>query len=138
MNIEKSCGAVLFAENEKRRYVLVKSSANGDWGLPKGHVEKNETEKETALREILEETGVRAEIVEGFREQIEYVMPNGAKKQAAYFAAKYENQELQNDPEEISDIMIGTIEEALNTASHDNVKNVLIKADKWLDDIGLS
>ena len=74
---EKSCGAVLFKEDEKRYYVLVKSTTNNNWGLPKGHVENNETEQETALREVMEETGINAEIIEGFREQIEYVMPNG-------------------------------------------------------------
>ncbi|MDR1725667.1 MAG: NUDIX domain-containing protein [Bacteroidales bacterium] len=32
---------------------------NGVWDLPKGHVEKNETEEETALREVEEETGLK-------------------------------------------------------------------------------
>jgi len=34
-----------------------------DWSLPKGHVDAGETWRETALREVLEETGIAAEIV---------------------------------------------------------------------------
>jgi len=132
--LEKSCGAVLFTENGKRQYVLVKSAIKNHWSLPKGHVEGNETEKETALREILEETGVEAEILEGFREQIEYTMPNGIQKQAVFFIAKYTNQELRSNPLEISNIMVGDIDDALTMLFYDEVKNILIKADKWLTD----
>ena len=33
------------------------------WSLPKGHVEAGETEPETAVREVAEETGVRGRVV---------------------------------------------------------------------------
>lgn len=52
---EKSCGAVLFTtEKGIKKFLLVESNY---FGFPKGHVEENETEQETALREIKEETG---------------------------------------------------------------------------------
>jgi 8-oxo-dGTP pyrophosphatase MutT (NUDIX family) len=45
----------------------------GHWDLPKGHVEPNETEIETALRELEEETGIKdAKVHDGFREKIHY------------------------------------------------------------------
>ena len=58
----KSCGAVLFTDvNGERHYVLVSSVNNANvFGLPKGQMEKGETEQETASREILEETSVVA------------------------------------------------------------------------------
>ena len=34
---------------------------NGDWVLPKGKVEEGENNEEAALREVSEETGVKAE-----------------------------------------------------------------------------
>jgi len=129
---EKSCGAVLYTEKEKRLYVLVKSTLNNHWGLPKGHVECDEAEHETALREITEETGVNAEIVKGFREQIEYIMPNGNNKQVVFFVAKYENQELRTNQIEINSIKTVTLDEALNMISHDDVKNVLLIADNFI------
>ena len=49
---EKSCGCIII-ENKK---VLLVQQKKGRWGFPKGHVENNETEKETALREVKEET----------------------------------------------------------------------------------
>ena len=33
------------------------------WSLPKGHVEKGETESQTAVREVAEETGIRGTVV---------------------------------------------------------------------------
>lgn len=56
MNIEISCGAVVFTKiNGEIKYLLIQN-LEGIYGFPKGHVEKEEKEKETALREIYEET----------------------------------------------------------------------------------
>jgi len=68
---EKSCGAVLYTVIAgTRHYVLVINDNGGNCTIPKGRVEGNETEKETALREIFEETNIHAEFVDGFRKQI--------------------------------------------------------------------
>ena len=56
MNIEKSCGAVVFTkENERIKYVLIRN-LEGIYGFPKGHMEAGETEIETTLREVYEGT----------------------------------------------------------------------------------
>ena len=55
---EKSAGAVVIKNNN----VLVIKRDDGSYGLPKGHIEKNETKKEAAAREVLEETGFRVTI----------------------------------------------------------------------------
>lgn len=54
---EKSCGAVIFQRQGELLTYLVLHSVLGHWTLCKGHVEGSETEHETALREIREETG---------------------------------------------------------------------------------
>lgn len=73
MSMEKSCGAVIYRKsNDNVEFLGVKSKGNGDWGFPKGHVEAGETEKETAKREILEETGLNISLIEGFRTKVEY------------------------------------------------------------------
>ena len=133
MHIEKSCGAVLFTEiNGKRHYVLVSSTVENNCGLPKGHVENDETDEETALREISEETCVNAKIIEGFRKQIEYVIPNGKIKQVVFFIAQYQNQEAKNNPCEKFTVMLLPIDEALRSVTFENVRKVLLDADKWL------
>ncbi|NLK43304.1 MAG: NUDIX hydrolase [Tissierellia bacterium] len=56
---EVSAGGVVIFSNT----ILLLKKFNGDWVLPKGRIEKNESIKEAALREVLEESGVRAEIL---------------------------------------------------------------------------
>ena len=65
---EKSCGGVI-VEGGK---VLMVSQENGVFAFPKGHVENDETEIETATREIIEETAVETELDEKKRVEINY------------------------------------------------------------------
>ena len=59
MKSEKSCGAIVLSpDNTNRKVLLIKHENGGHWAFPKGHVEEGETEVETALREIKEETGL--------------------------------------------------------------------------------
>lgn len=57
---ETSAGGVVIFGNA----ILLLKKFNGDWVLPKGRIEKDETVRQTALREVLEESGVKAEIVQ--------------------------------------------------------------------------
>ncbi|NLL82178.1 MAG: NUDIX hydrolase [Tissierellia bacterium] len=57
--LEVSSGGVVVFGNA----VLLLKKYNGDWVLPKGRLEKNEDIKSAALREVFEETGVKAEIL---------------------------------------------------------------------------
>lgn len=43
--------------------LLVRYRGSGAWAFPKGHVEEGETFEQTAVREVQEETGVRASVV---------------------------------------------------------------------------
>lgn len=56
---ETSSGGVVIFGNT----ILLLKKFNGDWVLPKGRIEKDETIRQAALREVLEESGVKAEIV---------------------------------------------------------------------------
>lgn len=57
MKFEKSCGAIVFTrQNGEIEYVIIQS-LEGWYGFPKGHMEQNETEIETALREVREKQG---------------------------------------------------------------------------------
>lgn len=51
-------GVVVFGNT-----ILLLKKFNGDWVLPKGRVKENENISTTALREVYEESGVRAEII---------------------------------------------------------------------------
>lgn len=78
MKYEKSAGVVVFRRTDDGiKYLLLYKEAHGQykagWDLPKGWFEKDEDEKETALRELKEETGISdVKPIDGFRETIEF------------------------------------------------------------------
>lgn len=53
----KKCGIILYNQ-DTCRYLLVLGLKSQKWGFPKGHMERGETEQQTALRELKEETGI--------------------------------------------------------------------------------
>ncbi len=57
----QACGWCLVAPG--RRLLLLRNRQRTEWGVPKGHVEKGETEHDTAWRELEEETGLTADHV---------------------------------------------------------------------------
>jgi bis(5'-nucleosidyl)-tetraphosphatase len=72
MPSEKSCGAVIFKAEGLRKYLLLHYEG-GHWDFVKGHVERNETEQETVLRETQEEAGLTdLKFIEGYRHPITY------------------------------------------------------------------
>lgn len=63
--VETSAGGVVFRRTgDEIRFLLIRDPYE-NWGLPKGHVEGEETPVETALREIEEETGLTGLRAEG-------------------------------------------------------------------------
>ena len=52
----KSCGVIPFRRNGEEREYLILLQTNSCWSFPKGHMEAGETEEQTALRELLEES----------------------------------------------------------------------------------
>lgn len=112
-------------------YVIV-MELDGHCGLPKGHIEKGETEKETALREIKEETGISAVILDGFTMQIAYEMGNGNMKQTTYYCATYDRQEIILNDSELLDVKLLPFEEALSALTNQKQKDVLIQSNAFI------
>ena len=132
MQYEYCSGAVLYTKiNNIINYVLV-VEIDGHCGFPKGHIELGETEIQTTLREIKEETGITANILDGFLKKIEYTMKNGNVKQTTYFCAEYENQIIKYDEHELLGVKLLPFDEALLSLSYQNVKDVLIEANQYI------
>ena len=135
MNDEKSCGAVVFTrESGEIRFVLVRQRS-GQYSFPKGHVEPGETEKQTAMREIWEETGLRPVILEGYRDGESYELPKkpGCKKDVVYFLAEYSGQKFAPQNTDAVSAELFDYEEALDMLPTENRRNVLIRAKAYLD-----
>lgn len=88
MKYEKSCGAVVWRRENGQLLFLVEHMKQGHCSIPKGHMEHGETERETALREILEETSLSVTLDMGFRRTIRYSPAPDVEKDVVFFAAE--------------------------------------------------
>ena len=132
MKKEKSCGAVIFwTHNDERQFLLVQHRS-GHWGFPKGHVERNEKELETALREVHEETGVEIDILPNFRRIIEYRPCVNHIKEVIYFVASYVSGEATPQESELRTLGWFEYNAALEQLTFSNDRAVLIEANKFI------
>ena len=136
---EKSCGAVVFTrEGGETRYVIIRSP-EGVYGYPKGHVEPGETEEQTALREIWEETGLSVTLVPGFRTEDSHALVREGRpdvtKYIVYFLAEYNGQDLRAQEGEVSAIALMTYEEAMAAFQFESSRRILREADAFLKDM---
>ncbi len=130
MRIEKSCGAVVFREKDyKKQILLIRHVNGGHWAFPKGHVEKGETEEETALREILEETGLAVTLDNSYRQVVSYSPRKDVMKDVVYFVA-YVSSDSDGVAQEgeISQIRWVDMHSAVEYVSFDNDKKILLGA----------
>ena len=126
MEKEKSCGAVVYRDGDAGMEVLlIKHKNGGQWAFPKGHVEKKETEAETALRGIKEETGLKVELDTSFREIVAYSPKPGVMKDVIYFAAKAKKDNARPQPEEVLEICWKSPQEALGLVTYATDRQVL-------------
>ena len=87
--LRKSCGVLPWRENQgQKEYLIVFESFSKCWSLPKGHMEAGETEEETALRELQEETGLTATLDLQRRATIEYPLSPIGRKRVVFFPGK--------------------------------------------------
>ncbi len=127
MKYEKSCGAIVLDGGK----ILVIQQAEGHWGFPKGHVEAGETEVQTAIREIKEETNYDVEVNENFRYVETYSPKEGVEKDVVFFVAKKVAGDMRPQEEEVQNILWLTYEETLERLTYENSKEILKKA--WKD-----
>ena len=124
MKQEKSCGCIVF-DGEK---ILLVKQTQGHWGIPKGHVEENETEQETAIREVKEETNIDVEIEGDNRYTENYVTDKGVQKEVVYFIAKKVGGSIVAQEAEIKEIEWLNPKDALERVTYDETRSLLKKA----------
>ncbi len=130
MKKEKSCGILVFDEDK----VLVVFHNLGHYGFPKGHVEKGETEEETAIREVKEKTNCDAKIIPGFREVITYSPKPNVMKDVVFFIGEPLTKDLKPQEEETSDVFFLNAKDALKMITHEDERKILEKAIKYKND----
>ena len=142
---EKSCGAIVFTYvNDVRKYVIIRGTGayQAYCGFPKGHMEAGETERETAIREVKEETGLDVVLYDEFRTVDEHMLvregrPND-KKMNVYFLAEYRDQELCAQESEVSKIVLMDYNEAMCSIQYEESQRELTEAETFLNNMAES
>ena len=124
MKYEKSCGAIVIKNNR----VLVVEHIKGHIGFPKGHVEGNETEEATAIREVKEETGIDIKVDTSHRYTVHYSPKENVSKEVVFFLGEEIGGSLSPQFSEVIDAYYMPIEEACEKVTYDSVKDVFKQA----------
>ena len=117
---EKSCGAIVFKDDS----VLIIEQFQGFFSFPKGHVEKGETEEETAIREVKEETNIDIKIVSDKKYEINYKIGRFKTKKVVFFIAEAITFDLKNQENEIISCEWVKKDKVLKKLTYDNVKEI--------------
>jgi 8-oxo-dGTP pyrophosphatase MutT (NUDIX family) len=136
---EKSCGAVVFYKNDKVDFLLLQYAA-GHWDFVKGNVESNESETDTVLRELKEETGIVAsKTIEGFRERIQYFYRRQGEtiqKEVVFYLIQVDTEKVKLSFEHVGYAWLD-YQHALEKLTFKNAKDVLQKAHAFLQTQGI-
>lgn len=129
MKKEKSCGVVVLRQLKEKEEikVLLIHHVLGHWGFPKGHVEKGETEEETAKREVFEETGIITSVISGIKEQITYQPKENVEKDVIFFLGFEEEGRLTPQVGETTETKFVSLKDALSLLTHEDEKNAFKK-----------
>ena len=133
MRHEKSCGAVVFSQFDGAWHVLLIRHEHGRHiSFPKGHVEAGESERQTAEREILEETGVRVNVDTGFRAENRYMARPDVEKLVVFFIAVAEEQTPIAQEGEVAVAEWVEAGEAISRLTYEQDRRILRRAQKYL------
>lgn len=133
---EHSAGVVLFKEAGGKREYLILHYPGGHFDLPKGHIEQGESEKQAALRELEEETGIReVELLDDYRHMIEYQFRHAGnliQKDVVFFLGRTPKEKVVISHEH-QDFMWMPFKQAHQKLTFRNAKILLEKAEKHLN-----
>lgn len=132
---EHSAGIITYRQLEGHREYLILHYPSGHFDFPKGHIEGQETQREAAMRELTEETGItQLEFIEGYREMMQYQFRHNGKlihKDVVYFLGSTEEYEIKISHEH-QDFKWLPYDEAVEQLTFDNAKNLIKKAEDML------
>lgn len=129
---ESSAGGVVYRIADGKPLFLLIQDSYGNWGFPKGHLERGERADTAALREVMEETGLRAVSVIGPIATIEWQFRfRGAliRKNCQFFLM--ETSALETKPqlaEGITACRWASADEARQLIEYENARGVLARA----------
>ena len=135
MKEERSAGVVIFLEKSEGTHFLLLNYPTGHWDYVKGKIEEGENNRQTAIRETREETGISdLEFVEGFEEKINYdyqLEVEVIQKEVVFFFAKTKTSSVNVSHEHLDYTWLD-YENALKKITYQNAKNILSKVNNLI------
>lgn len=126
---ESSAGGVVFRMSDGRPLYLLIRDSYGNWGFPKGHLERRERADTAALREVMEETGLRSLTLLGAIATIDWKFRlRGAliHKDCQFFLMESGTAEtMPQQAEGITACQWTTVEDALDLIIYENARAIL-------------
>ncbi len=135
---EFSAGGVVYRKNDEGKLEILLIRVKNRWSFPKGNIEKGEPKDQAALREVKEETGVDAEIVE-YLGEVDYWYSMGLTrihKFVYYYLMKYLGGDIVPQKEEIDEAKFVPFEEVEKLLTYPTDKEIFERAKKVLKKIG--
>lgn len=126
---EISAGGVVIFGNT----VLLLKKFNGDWVLPKGKVKEGEDIRDAALREVLEESGVKAEIVK-YTGMVHYTYKSLKENETVYKTVHWylmKTNSMESVPQKKEGFVEATfvhIDRATDLVKYDDERKIIKKA----------
>ncbi len=129
---EFSAGGVVIDGDRVVVIVPVKRSAGGRrvLGLPKGHLDDDETAEQAATREVTEETGVTAELI-GELGEVDYRYERAGRsiaKRVRFYLFQYRSGDVADHDHEIEEARWVPLTEAARTLTYDGEREMVRRA----------
>jgi 8-oxo-dGTP pyrophosphatase MutT (NUDIX family) len=131
-----SAGGVAFRSNRKfgSEVVIVSVMPQGRWQLPKGIVDSVESPEEAAVREVREEAGIEADLLDSI-DTIEYWYISEKQGQRVryhkfvhFFLLAYRDGDVSNHDHEVAEARWVNIDEAIGMLAFKSERAVVEKA----------
>ncbi len=131
-----SAGGIVIKKDDGNIKVLISQhSKHLGWDFPKGHIESGESSEQAALREVEEETGVRAEIIERVGETKYFYFEDGERvfKTVIFFLMKYVGEGEATTAFEVSDMAWLSVDEVEEKLTFKDTKKLWEEAKLKID-----
>jgi 8-oxo-dGTP pyrophosphatase MutT (NUDIX family) len=133
--VQISAGGVAFRkEGEHVEVALISVGENNRWQLPKGLVDRGESTEEAAAREVREETGVDAEMIERI-DRVEYWYywnEDGERvryhKFVYFYLLRYKSGDTRDHDHEVNEARWVDIGDAIKMLAFESEKEIVRKA----------
>jgi 8-oxo-dGTP pyrophosphatase MutT (NUDIX family) len=135
MKVETSAGGIVFKKEKNKTFVLVtQHSGHHGWVFPKGLIDEGEDKTKTALREVKEEGGVEAKIIQELP-AVEYFYKfenQTIKKKVTYFLMEYISGNIEDHDWEMEDAQWLEVDQVEERLTYKTDKQVFQKAKNFI------